>query len=100
MSDRRPLPRAVSTTELYLAAILDELKAQRPKPASTAPAELTVIREPAPLGTPLPDDFPGIEALAEAGIVYLETVPRDGDALVAIPGIGKATAGKILTRLS
>lgn len=98
MSDDRPLPRPVSSTDLYLAAILDELKAQRPSVAKTD--GLTAIREPAHVGTPLPGDFPGVEALAEAGIVYLETVPRDGDALVAIPGIGKATAGKILTRLS
>jgi len=93
-----PLPRPVTATDYYLAAILDELKAQRPLPANDN--GLTALREPAPLGTPLPEDFPGVEALAEAGIVYLETVPRDGDTLVTIPGIGKATANKILTRLS
>ena len=47
--------------------------------------------------TDLPQDFPGYDALTEAGIIYLETVPRKGDELVEIPGIGKATANKILT---
>lgn len=95
MSDK-PLPRPVTATDHYLAAILGELKAQRPSVNNDG---LVALREPSSPGSPLPDDFPGLDALAEAGIVYLETVPRDGDALVAIPGIGKATAGKILAAL-
>lgn len=35
-------------------------------------------------GTPLPEDFPGRERLAEAGIVYLEALPRKGEKLAAL----------------
>lgn len=95
------LPRPVTIDQHYLAAILAEIQGLRADMAAQAtavsgppPGELVELR-----GMPIPDDFPGAEALAEAGIIFLETVPRDGDALVAIPGIGKATAGKILARL-
>ena len=96
------LPRPVSIDQHYLAAILAELRALRADMATTAvsapqPGELIDLRELA--GTPVPADFPGAEALAEAGIVYLEGVPRDGDSLVALPDIGKATAGRSLARL-
>jgi hypothetical protein len=98
------LPRPVTIDQHHLAAILAELRGLRADMAAQAtavsdppPGELIQLREPAL--TPLPADFPGAEALLEAGTLYLETVPRDGDALVAIPGIGKATAGKILARL-
>lgn len=101
MSQR--LPRPVTTTELYLAAILDELRGVAEQLAAQQAAgeigDLLSIREVDPPGTLLPDDFPGRDALHEAGIIYLETVPNDGDALVSIPGIGKATAGKILAAL-
>jgi hypothetical protein len=98
------LPRPVTIDQHYLAAIYGELLGLRADMAAQAtavsgppPGELIQLREPAL--TPLPADFPGAEALAEAGIVYLEAVPRDGDALVAIPGIGKVTAGRILMGL-
>jgi endonuclease III len=42
------------------------------------------------------DGFPGAERLAAAGIVRLADVPRSEEALVELPGIGKATAKKIL----
>jgi len=108
MSDR-PLPRPVSTTDIYLKAVLDELKGLRSdltaKP-ETAPAgtielrETLVIEAPPPAepeATPLPDDFPGKAALEAAGIVTLEDVPRSGKALTAVSGIGSVTANQILS---
>jgi hypothetical protein len=99
------LPRPVTIDQHYLAAILAELRGLRADMAAQAtavsgppPGELVELREPAL--TPLPADFPGAEALTAAGVGYFELVPRDGDTLVAIPGIGKATAGRILTRLA
>lgn len=88
------LPRPITTTDFYLAAILDELRGLRAdlaQPPETAEIEL---RE-----TPLPGNFPGHEALVAAGITCLESVPNDGDSLVQIKGIGKATANQILLRL-
>lgn len=35
-------------------------------------------------GTPLPEDFPARERLAEAGIVHLEALPRKGEKLAAL----------------
>lgn len=97
------LPRPVTASDFYLAAILDELRQMKdrlPSPAATPEPGLTPLSEPArPQMTPLPDDFPARDKLAAAGILYLETVPRDGDALVAIKGIGTATAGQILAYL-
>lgn len=95
------LPRPVTTTDLFLAALLTEIRGLRADMAQAAvsapPGDLVNIKEP---GTPLPAGFPGLDALAEAGIVYYEAVPRDGDALTAIPGIGRVTAGKILAELA
>ena len=88
------LPRPITTTDFYLAAILDELRGLRAdlaQPPETAEIEL---RE-----TPLPGDFPGYEALVAAGITSLELVPNDGDALMGIKGIGRVTANQILLRL-
>lgn len=95
MSDR-PLPRPVSSTDLYLAAILDELQklAVQPQPGA---GDLVDLREPAKQYTPLPEDFPGRDALLEAGIDALEDVPRKGKDLTAVSGIGKVTANQILT---
>ncbi len=36
------------------------------------------------LGTPLPEDFPGRDLLHEAGVAYLESVPRTGALLEAL----------------
>ena len=100
------LPRPVTTADKYLAAVLDELKAIRDElvqPALEQPEDDTVeLREveeaePEPELTPIPEEFPGYDALVKEGIIYLETVPLKGEALIAIPGIGVATANKILT---
>jgi hypothetical protein len=45
---------------------------------------------------PLPDDFPGRDALVTAGITTLELVPRTLPALVALKGVGRVTAQRIL----
>ena len=101
------LPRPVTTADKYLAAVLDKLDAihaelvkPEPEPAANDTVELREVEpepEPKPEPTPLPEDFPGYDALTEAGIIYYETVPRRGEELVKIPGIGPATANKILT---
>lgn len=95
MSDR-PLPRPVSSTDFYLAAILGELQklTAQPQPVEGG---LIDLREPERQFTPLPDDFPGKEALLAAGIDALEDVPRKGKDLTAVSGIGPVTANQILT---
>jgi len=53
--------------------------------------------------TVLPAEFPGVEALAAAEITTLEGLREfltDGGELVAIKGIGKATAGQILAAIA
>jgi len=101
--DDRPLPRPTSGTELYLAAVLDELKAinaqliqPEPEPEQVDGDEIE-LKEPMPVYTSIPADFPGKDVLNGAGIIYLENVPRDGVELTAISGIGRATANRILT---
>ncbi len=95
MSDK-PLPRPVSTTDFYLAAILGELqKLNAPQPADDT--GLVDLREPAVEATPLPGDFPGRDALTAAGYATLEDVPRNGKNLTAVSGIGPVTANQILT---
>lgn len=101
MPNDRPLPRPTSGTELYLAAVLDELKAIKlqlvqPEPEPDEGEEIE-LREVPQVFTVLPENFPGYDALTEAGVLYLEMVPRLGADLIEIPGIGKATANKILT---
>lgn len=49
--------------------------------------------------TPLPEGFPGRELLVKAGYETTESVPRDLDELVAVNGIGNATALKVLDAL-
>lgn len=89
------LPRPVTTAEKYLAAILDALQQGQEQVADDETVELREVEQ--PIYTDLTKDFPGYDALVKAGIIYLESVPRNGDALVEIPGIGKATANRILT---
>lgn len=48
---------------------------------------------------PLDGTFPGHAALALAGITTPSAVPRSEAALTSIPGIGRATAQRILRRL-
>lgn len=50
-------------------------------------------------GTPVPEDFPARERLANAGHVTLESIPRDTEKLMEIDGIGNATALKVLDAL-
>lgn len=98
------LPRPVTNQDFYMLAILDELRQIREQlpvqqyNLTVSGSQTVELREPA-LGTPLPDDFPGYDKLVEAGILFLESVPRDGDTLTAIDGIGKVTAGRILAYL-
>lgn len=50
-----------------------------------------------PSGTPLPADFPGREALAEAGMLTVESITgKTSEELQSIRGIGLTTARKIL----
>ena len=96
------LPRPVTVSDLYLAAVLDELrliKAEliQPEPVEPEPDREIELREAPQVFTALPDNFPGYDALMEAGAIYVETVPRKGADLIEIPGIGTATANKILT---
>ena len=49
-------------------------------------------------GTPLPEGFPGREDLHEAGVFYLECVPRTGPGLAAL-GLDGVTVNRILTQL-
>jgi hypothetical protein len=66
-----------------LAVALEKLAAYNAPPA----------REP---GAPLPDDFPGREALAEVGIVYLEDVPKSSVELADM-GLDGRTISRVLT---
>lgn len=96
------LPRPVTVADLYLAAVLDELRAIKseliqPEMAETEPETEIELREVPQVFTALPKNFPGYDALVEASVIYLETVPKLGADLVEIPGIGTATANKILT---
>ena len=117
--------RPVTNQDFYLLAILDEIRqtnfllASLLTPAeaaadsdelaepdesaaagpSTSSGQVVVLKEPERPATPIPDGFPGKAELEAAGITVLETVPADGDALVALPGIGKVTAGRILVAL-
>lgn len=103
------LPKPVTVQDMYLAAILNELQAIRAQgetetAISPPTTNIVNIREPEvapePVGTPIPDGFPGRDALFDAGITTVERIPHDGDSLVEIKGIGKVTAGQILAELS
>lgn len=94
------LPRPVTATDIYLAAILDELKNQRPK-SPPVPPGYTELREPVASVSlsPIPRDFPGVVALNAAGIQYLEDIPRNRKELLAIRGIGPFTVDEIAEAL-
>jgi hypothetical protein len=96
--------KPVTASEFYwerIAKAAEELVALQKAQQQTATPDsgLTPLRETEEMGSPLPADFPGKDALEAAGVIYLETVPRKGAELTAIPGIGAATANKILTWL-
>ena len=109
--DEKKLPRPVTATDFYLKAVLDELQglradlAAKPEAApdglidlrEAAPDGLIDLREPAVEATPLPEDFPGRDALIAAGYTVLEMVPRKGKDLTAVSNIGPVTANQILT---
>lgn len=67
---------------------------------ATALERLVELNAPSPPPdvTELAEDFPGREALAEAGILYYETLPRTGAELAAV-GLDGPTANRVLTRL-
>ena len=94
------LPKPNSTSEQYQLAqllLLERLVTAVEKLAPIAEETAVLIES---SGELLPANFPGKLALEAAGIIYLESVPRDGDALTAITGIGKVTAGQILAELA
>lgn len=118
MSGNSNLPRPVTITEMYLSALLselrdlrtqideyaqrvDELIAQQNEPIDTEPSEgVAELKEPAkPTGEPIPDDFPGAAHLRDAGITMIKDIPRSESYLRGIDGIGAVTAGKILEAL-
>lgn len=47
-------------------------------------------------GTPLPEDFPAREKLAEAGVIYLEALPRKGERLAAL-GLNALEINRVLS---
>ena len=97
MAATRNLPRPVTTTELYLAAILDELQKQ---PQPELPPGKTVLKElPVVVSSAIPPTFPGVKALNEAGIYDYDDIPRTEAGLLAIRGIGAATAEAILNAI-
>ena len=57
------------------------------------------VELPSFFGVPIPEDFPARAALVKAGHNTMESIPRDVDELVAIDGIGNATALKVLDAL-
>lgn len=112
------LPSPVTGTEMYLSALLSELRdlrtqidelaqqnkhaqqndAQQNEPKDT---EGTVeLREPTKLaGELIPDDFPGVDSLRDSGILTIRDIPRSESYLRDIDGIGSVTARKILAEL-
>jgi hypothetical protein len=65
-----------------------------PAPEPGAPAATAST----PKSGPLPEDFPGRDKLADAGITTYAKL-RDAGDVTAIPGIGAATAAKIADAL-
>jgi len=69
-------------------------QAAAPAPVDPPPADQV---EDTPVPTPLPDEFPGRDALVKAGIITMDAVADMTEPeLLAVPGIGLATAKKIL----
>lgn len=63
------------------------------EPELSFPTEIPADETP-PMGTPLPEDFPGRQMLVDAGLETLEAVAGHGD-LLSISGVGKATRRRI-----
>ena len=87
MADKE-LPRPVTVSDIYLHDIAVNTRLIRdylaPKPEVV-------------LATPIPDGFPGRDALIAAGVESLEAIPQKGADLVKIKGIGNKTASEIIT---
>lgn len=62
--------------------------------------EPVVVGPVATKSEPIPDDFPGARHLRAAGVTALADVPTGSAELVAITGIGSATADAILEALA
>lgn len=107
--------RPVGNTEMFLAAILDNVQALRADlaaiSAGSPPAgepqvddspQVVDLREPAPAGrvADLAISPAAVDALNKAGILAIANVPRTEANLVAIRGIGKVLAGEILEALN
>ncbi len=72
---------------------LDPAKFYAPVAAPAVPSVFGGVAAPAGF----PEDFPGREALVEAGYTSpADLAGKTNEELLAIPGVGKATAGKIL----
>lgn len=84
------------------AELPEENPPQEVAPAPPAPEVIEPLAAEGDLDVPvleLPEDFPGRVDLEAFGIESLQGVPTDLAELVAIPGIGKATAKRILKAL-
>lgn len=85
--------------ESYADWCLDRIATALEVIASVASLGVLARQQPAAEpGTPLPEEFPGREALEEAGVIYLEGLPRKGPELERL-GLDGLTVGRVLTWL-
>lgn len=84
-------------SEFLLCRIADSLELLTGQTNPTPPQTAVLKEVPVPAG--LPDDIPHRDKLTAAGITTLKEVPKKGDQLIKIDGIGKASANQIITYL-